>query len=75
MGIMITASHNPHTDNGIKLLNLTGAKLDVEIEQDIEFIINNNDLSFPKIVTKGKKYFKIAMKNTQRDTNFSFLKT
>ena len=58
MGIMITASHNPHTDNGIKLLNLTGAKLEVEIEQDIEFIINNNDLSFPKIVTKGKKYFK-----------------
>ena len=55
MGIMITASHNPHTDNGIKLLNDTGLKLEEEIEKGIEFKINHNDLSFPKIMSKGKK--------------------
>ena len=55
MGIMITASHNPHTDNGIKLLNETGLKLEEEIEKGIEFKINHNDLSFPEITSKGKK--------------------
>ena len=28
IGIMITASHNPHTDNGIKLFNALGEKMD-----------------------------------------------
>ena len=35
-GIMISASHNPFYDNGIKLLNGNGQKIEVEIEARIE---------------------------------------
>jgi len=39
LGIMITASHNPFTDNGIKLLASDGFKLSVDIETEIENIM------------------------------------
>lgn len=35
-GIMISASHNPFNDNGIKLLNGNGQKIEAEIEARIE---------------------------------------
>lgn len=35
-GIVISASHNPHQDNGIKFFSSEGAKLDDEIELEIE---------------------------------------
>ncbi len=35
-GIVISASHNPYTDNGIKLFNTEGTKLADEIEMEIE---------------------------------------
>ncbi|MDE5782409.1 MAG: phosphoglucosamine mutase [Lachnospiraceae bacterium] len=39
-GIMISASHNPFYDNGIKILNGTGQKLEAEIEEKIENYID-----------------------------------
>lgn len=39
-GIMISASHNPFYDNGIKILNSTGQKLESEIEEKIENYID-----------------------------------
>lgn len=39
LGIMITASHNPSTDNGIKIFNQLGAKLSSEQEAEIENIL------------------------------------
>lgn len=35
-GIVISASHNPHQDNGIKFFSAAGTKLDDEIEDEIE---------------------------------------
>jgi len=35
-GIMISASHNPYYDNGIKLLNGKGEKMEPEVEAGIE---------------------------------------
>ncbi len=35
-GIMISASHNPYVDNGIKFFSREGFKLDVGLEQQIE---------------------------------------
>lgn len=47
LGIMITASHNPHFDNGIKLFSANGFKLqqcdDAEIESGI---LNPKEMSF-----------------------------
>lgn len=39
LGIAITASHNPHTDNGIKLFGPDGIKLGQEQEEAIECLI------------------------------------
>ena len=35
-GIVISASHNPYYDNGIKFFSAEGTKLDDEVEQQIE---------------------------------------
>ena len=35
-GVMISASHNPYYDNGIKIFNALGMKLEREVEEKIE---------------------------------------
>lgn len=40
-GIVISASHNPFYDNGIKFFSVKGAKLDSEIERFIEIELDN----------------------------------
>lgn len=39
-GIMITASHNPYTDNGIKLVNRDGYKMDEDVLEELERYID-----------------------------------
>ena len=39
-GIMISASHNPFNDNGIKVINGLGHKLEAEVEEKIEAYID-----------------------------------
>lgn len=41
-GVMITASHNPFYDNGIKILNGNGEKLDEGVTYLIECYLDNN---------------------------------
>ena len=48
-GIMISASHNPFYDNGIKFFNKNGYKLSDEMENKIEEIIFDKSDSLPKI--------------------------
>lgn len=43
-GIVISASHNPYQDNGIKVFSGSGFKLSDEQEEDIESLILNNNL-------------------------------
>ena len=40
LGIMITASHNPFYDNGLKLFGPDGLKLSDKIEKKIEKLID-----------------------------------
>ncbi|HVA10033.1 MAG TPA: phosphoglucosamine mutase [Acidimicrobiales bacterium] len=40
-GAMVSASHNPFGDNGIKLFSLLGTKLPVEIERDIQLELDS----------------------------------
>ena len=43
VGIMISASHNPYYDNGIKLLNSKGEKISEKITDKIEAYIDSRD--------------------------------
>lgn len=46
-GIMISASHNPYFDNGIKVINGKGHKLEPEIEEQIEKYIDGESEEIP----------------------------
>ncbi len=46
-GIMISASHNPFFDNGIKVINGNGYKLEAEIEERIEAYLDSDRTSIP----------------------------
>jgi len=73
MGIMITASHNPYYDNGLKLFGPDGMKLSDKIEKKIENLIDTistKQFSNPKLLGRVKrledgndKYIKILRKN------------
>jgi phosphoglucosamine mutase len=43
-GIVITASHNPYADNGIKFFHADGYKLDDKIENDIENLVFSGEI-------------------------------
>ncbi len=43
-GIVISASHNPYHDNGIKIFDYQGKKLGDDVEVEIESLILENDL-------------------------------
>ena len=42
-GIMVSASHNPAEDNGLKVLDPDGLKLDDELEEELEALIMRAD--------------------------------
>ncbi|MDB5473553.1 MAG: phosphoglucosamine mutase [Devosia sp.] len=45
LGVMISASHNPYDDNGIKLFRPDGYKLSDDVEADIERLIDGDSRS------------------------------
>jgi phosphoglucosamine mutase len=47
-GVMISASHNPIADNGIKFFGADGFKLSDDLEHEIEALIDRDDLPRPK---------------------------
>lgn len=49
-GIMISASHNPYYDNGIKIINAQGHKLEPEVENQIEAYIDGQIGEIPLAV-------------------------
>jgi phosphoglucosamine mutase len=84
MGIMITASHNPYYDNGLKLFGPDGSKLSDKIEKKIEELIDSNiskHLLNPKILGRVKRletandnYIKILKENFPRNFNLKKMK-
>jgi len=84
MGIMITASHNPYHDNGLKLFGPDGLKLSDKIEKKIESLIDtriSKQLSKPHALGRVKrledgneKYIKILRKNFPKNFNLKGIK-
>ncbi len=46
-GIMISASHNPFYDNGIKIINSHGSKMEASVEEEIERYIDGEIPEIP----------------------------
>ena len=77
LGVMISASHNPYQDNGLKLFGPDGMKLSDKIEKKIENLIDTkitNHLSEPKTLGRVKRledgndrYIKILKNNFPSD--------
>ncbi len=77
-GIMITASHNPYTDNGIKVINRNGEKLDEPATELIEAYLDSdmkalgiNDSDLP--LAKGEKIGLIVDYTSGRNRYIAYL--
>ena len=49
-GIMISASHNPYDDNGIKLINASGEKMEDSVQDAVEEYLDGNVREIPYAV-------------------------
>ncbi len=54
MGVMLSASHNPYYDNGIKLFGPDGYKLSDEVEREIEQTIADNKFTSADALQLGR---------------------
>lgn len=84
LGVMISASHNPYEDNGIKLFGPDGYKLSDEIENAIEAMIDPaNSVKLSGVRDMGRarriddaqaRYIEYAKRTLPRDIDLSGLR-
>lgn len=84
LGVMISASHNPYDDNGIKLFGPDGFKLSDEVERRIESLIDSNlasqlagsdDLGRAKRIDGVQdRYIEFAKRTLPRDIDLAGLR-
>ncbi|WP_332239124.1 phosphoglucosamine mutase [Sporolactobacillus sp. KGMB 08714] len=82
-GIMISASHNPVADNGIKFFGSDGFKLSDEVEETIETLLAKNTDDLPRPIGtdlgtagdyfEGSQKYLQFLKDTIQDDDFSGL--
>jgi len=80
-GVMITASHNPPSDNGIKVFNEKGIEFFLEQEEELENIIFSenykmsswDDIGDVKDLDLKNKYIKEILKYVDSETNLKVL--
>lgn len=84
-GIVVSASHNPYYDNGIKIFKGNGSKLSDEIEGEIEKLILDDDIvstcrsirktgSVYEIDDAWKRYATFLKSTLQGDSSFKGMK-
>jgi phosphoglucosamine mutase len=84
-GVMISASHNPYQDNGIKFFSNDGLKLPDEMEARIEQLIVSNEISHlrPTADAIGKafriddaegRYIEFVKRSLPKDLDFQGMK-
>ncbi len=82
LGVMISASHNPYEDNGIKLFGPDGYKLSDEREMEIEALVENAPpLAAPQDIGRAKRidsaqerYIEFAKRTLPRNIRFDGLR-
>jgi len=71
-GIMVSASHNPASFNGIKIFSSDGFKLPDALEEQIETLIIYNNLS--SSVVTGEKIGKVTYAHSALDDYINYLR-
>ena len=71
-GVVISASHNPYQDNGIKIFAPTGQKMDDSVERQIESDIFANTAQLPVSVT-GRSSISPTLEEILRQEYLNFL--
>ncbi|MDH3581064.1 MAG: phosphoglucosamine mutase [Hyphomicrobiales bacterium] len=84
LGVMISASHNPYGDNGIKLFGPDGYKLSDQTELEIEALIDSDPsghLAAPQDIGRAKRidsaqerYIEFAKRTLSSDVRFDGLR-
>lgn len=84
LGVMISASHNPYQDNGIKLFGPDGYKLSDQVEEEIEAKVYGDMgplLATPNRIGQARRidgvydrYVEFAKRTLERNVNLSGLK-
>ena len=72
-GIMISASHNPFYDNGIKIFSGSGLKLPDKIEEKIEALIGSSELD--KLLPTGEEIGNVTYINHADGRYIVYLKS
>ncbi|MCM1981550.1 phosphoglucosamine mutase [Lyngbya confervoides] len=63
-GVMVSASHNPPLDNGIKFFGPTGSKLDRSLQQEIERCFFEEAMQHPATTSWGRQRFRPELVHT-----------
>ncbi|MFQ5786333.1 MAG: phosphoglucosamine mutase, partial [Alphaproteobacteria bacterium] len=84
LGVMISASHNPYADNGIKLFGPDGYKLSDDVEREIETLMEadlSDQLAAPEALGRAKRlddaegrYIEFVKRTFPRELGLSGLK-
>lgn len=84
IGVMISASHNPYEDNGIKLFGPDGYKLSDDIEGQIEALLDQDlsgQLAAPEAIGRAKRvegdiyrYIEFVKRTLPRDVTLNGLR-
>ncbi|MBO5312997.1 MAG: phosphoglucosamine mutase [Clostridia bacterium] len=70
IGVMISASHNPYYDNGIKLINSNGEKIDEELISKIEAFLDSEET---QEIKSGKELGRIIDYSEGRNRYIAYL--
>lgn len=82
-GLMITASHNPASDNGVKVFGSDGFKLSSEFQKEIEHLIQSNEECHVDVSEMGgthtsfaivQHYFEFVKQSVGADLSIAGLK-
>ena len=81
-GVVISASHNDYHDNGIKIFDNSGVKIDRKIEMMIENILSEKITSLPSVEIgkakrfdeSGPRYVEFCKSTVPEDISFSNLR-
>ena len=69
-GVMVSASHNPYADNGIKFFSPSGAKIETSLEEEIEARLQDPPNTLPRPTGKAVGWSRSYLSAAQHYADF-----